>query len=75
MPITNLFAQHLLPTTDPQTAINDLATLIDAEPSADGTETYYNVDGNDIRGFFDNDNFYITGINNFTAENKIQFDY
>ena len=75
MSIEELFAHHLLPTTEPQIAINDLATIIDAEPAAEGSETYYAVDDNEIRGFFDNSNFYITGINEFNLDQPVQFDY
>lgn len=75
MSIEELFNHHLLPTTEPQIAINDLATIIDAEPAAEGSETYYAVDDNEIRGFFDNSNFYITGINEFNLDQPVQFDY
>ena len=75
MSIEELFTHHLLPTTEPQIAINDLATIIDAEPAAEGSETYYAVDDNEIRCFFDNSNFYITGINEFNLDQPVQFDY
>lgn len=75
MSIEELFTRHLLPTTEPQIAINDLATIIDAEPAAEGSETYYAIDDNEIRGFFDNSNFYITGINEFNLDQPVQFDY
>lgn len=75
MSIEELFTHHLLPTTEPQIAINDLATIIDAEPAAEGSETYYAVDDNEIHGFFDNSNFYITGINEFNLDQPVQFDY
>lgn len=75
MSIEELFTHHLLPTTEPHIAINDLATIIDAEPAAEGSETYYAVDDNEIRGFFDNSNFYITGINEFNLDQPVQFDY
>lgn len=75
MSIEELFNHHLLPTTEPQIAINDLATIIDAEPATEGSETYYAVDDNEIRSFFDNSNFYITGINEFNTDSPIQFDY
>lgn len=75
MAIKELFTHHLLPTTEPQIAINDLATIIDAEPAAEGSETYYAIDDNEIRGFFDNSNFYITGINEFNLDQPVQFNY
>lgn len=75
MSIEELFTHHLLPNTEPQIAINDLATIIDAEPAAEDSETYYAIDDNEIRGFFDNSNFYITGINEFNLDQPVQFDY
>lgn len=75
MTIDDLFINYLTPETDPDEAINDLATTIDAEPAADGSDIYYNIDDNEIRGFFDNDNFYITGINDYELNEPMQFDY
>lgn len=75
MTIDDLFINYLTPETDPDEAINNLATTIDAEPAADGSDIYYNIDDNEIRGFFDNDNFYITGINDYELNEPMQFDY
>lgn len=75
MTIDDLFLNYLTPETDPTEAINDLATTIDAELAADGSDIYYNIDDNEIRGFFDNDNFYITGINDYELNEPMQFDY
>lgn len=40
----------------------------------DGDDQYLDVLGNEIKGFKDNDNFYLTGINNHQFEYQ-QFDY
>ena len=75
MTIVNLFQQHLSTVSDIDDTINDLATVISAKPGEDGTDQYYNVDDNEIRGFLDNDNFYITGINDYELPGYVQFEY
>lgn len=73
MTIEQLFNQYLNSDTD--NAINELETIIDSEDHTDGQSEYYNVNDNEIRGFFDNDNFYITGVNNHELDEPMQFDY
>lgn len=73
MTIEQLFNQYLDYDTDD--AINELETIIDAEGHDDGEEEYYNVNNEEIRGFFDNDNFYITGVNEHELNEPMQFDY
>lgn len=73
MTIEQLFNQYLDYDTDD--AINELEIIIDAEDHDDGEEEYYNVNDEEIRGFFDNDNFYITGVNDHELDEPMQFDY
>lgn len=73
--IEKLFTKYLNPGSSVDDTINELAMLIDAEPGAQNSDQYYNVNDNEIRGFFDNDNFYIIGINNHELTNYVQFDY
>lgn len=71
MTIEQLFTKYLNKNTNVDEAINELAGIIDTEwdEYKDGDDQYLNVLGNEIKGFKDNDNFYLTGINNY------QFDY
>lgn len=73
MTIEQLFNQYLNSDTD--NAINELETIIDSEDHIDGQSEYYNVNDEEIRGFFDNDNFYITGVNDHELDEPMQFDY
>lgn len=73
MTIEQLFNQYLNSDTDD--AINELEIIIDTEDHNDGQSEYYNVNDNEIRGFFDNDNFYITGVNDHELDEPMQFDY
>lgn len=75
MTINQLFTQYLHPNSDVDDCINMLSQLVDEDLSSDITNEYYNVNDNEIRGFFDNDNFYITGVNNYELPQIIQFDY
>lgn len=71
MTIEQLFSKYLNKDTNVDDAISELAGIIDDEwdEFEDGDDQYLNVLGNEIKGFKDNDNFYLTGIN------KHQFDY
>lgn len=73
MTIEQLFNQYLNSDTDG--AINELETIIDSEDHTDSQSEYYNVNDNEVRGFFDNDNFYITGVNDHELNEPMQFDY
>lgn len=73
--IEKLFTKYLNPGSSVDNTINELAILIDAEPGAQNSDQYYKVNDNEIRGFFDNDNFYIIGINDHELTNYVQFDY
>lgn len=73
MTIEQLFNKYLNSDTDD--AINELETIIDSENHTDGQSEYYNVNDNEVRGFFDNDNFYITGVNDHELDEPMQFDY
>ena len=75
MTINQLFTQYLHPNSDVDDCINMLSQLVDEDLSEDIATEYYNVNDNEIRGFFDNDNFYITGVNNYELPQIIQFDY
>lgn len=75
MTINQLFTQYLHPNSDVDDCINMLSQLVDEDLSEDIATEYYNVNDNEIRGFFDNDNFYITGINDYELPQIIQFDY
>ena len=75
MTINQLFTQYLHPNSDVDNCINILSQLIDEDLSSDITNEYYNVNDNEIRGFFDNDNFYITRINDYELPQFTQFDY
>lgn len=75
MTIKQLFTQYLHPNSDVDDCINMLSQLVDEDLSEDIATEYYNVNDNEIRGFFDNDNFYITGINDYELPQIIQFDY
>lgn len=76
MTIKELFTKYLNKGTDIEDAINELAEIIDAEAAeyTDGQNVYLDVLGNEIRGFRDNDNFYIFGINKHQFDAQ-QFDY
>lgn len=76
MTIEQLFTKYLNKNTNVDDAINELTEIIDAEwdEYEDGDDQYLNVLGNEIKGFKDNDNFYLTGINNHQF-NYQQFDY
>lgn len=71
MTIEQLFSKYVNKNTNVDDAINELTGIIDTEwdEYEDGNDQYLNVLGNEIKGFKDNDNFYLTGIN------KHQFDY
>lgn len=75
MTINQLFTQYLHPNSDVDDCINMLSQLVDEDLSEDIATEYYNVNDNEIRGFFDNDNFYITGVNEYELPQIIQFDY
>ena len=75
MTINQLFTQYLHPNSDVDDCINMLSQLVDEDLSEDIATEYYNVNDNEIRGFFDNDNFYITGVNDYELPQMIQFDY
>lgn len=75
MTINQLFTQYLHPNSDVDDCINMLSQLVDEDLSEDIATEYYNVNDNEIRGFFDNDNFYITGVNDYELPQIIQFDY
>lgn len=76
MMIEELFAKDLHQDTKVDDAINELAGIIDTEwdEYEDCDDQYLDVLGNEIRGFKDNDNFYIFGINNHQF-NYQQFAY
>ena len=76
MTIKELFAKYLNKGTDVEDTINELVEIIDAEAEEynDDQNVYLDVLGNEIRGFRDNDNFYIFGINKHQFEAQ-QFDY
>lgn len=76
MIIKELFTKYLSKDTDVEDAINELVEIIDAEAAeyTDGQNLYLDVLGNEIRGFKDNDNFYIFGINKHQFDAQ-QFDY
>lgn len=76
MTIEQLFSKYLNKNTNVDDAINELAGIIDTEwdEYKDGNDQYLNVLGNEIKGFKDNDNFYLTGINNHQFDYQ-QFDY
>lgn len=75
MTINQLFTQYLHPNSDVDDCINMLSQLVGEDLSKDIDTEYYNVNDNEIRGFFDNDNFYITGVNDYELPQIIQFDY
>ena len=75
MTINQLFTQYLHPNSDVDDCINMLSQLVNEDLSEDIATEYYNVNDNEIRGFFDNDNFYITGVNDYELPQIIQFDY
>lgn len=75
MTINQLFTQYLHPNSDVDDCINMLSQLVGEDLSEDIDTEYYNVNDNEIRGFFDNDNFYITGVNDYELPQIIQFDY
>ena len=75
MTINQLFTQYLHPNSDVDDCINMLSQLVDEDLSEDIATEYYNVNDNEIRCFFDNDNFYITGVNDYELPQIIQFDY
>ena len=75
MTINKLSTQYLHPNSDVDDCINMLSQLVDEDLSEDIATEYYNVNDNEIRGFFDNDNFYITGVNDYELPQIIQFDY
>lgn len=76
MTIKELFTKYLSKGTDVEDAINELVEIIDTKAAeyTDGQNVYLDVLGNEIRGFKDNDNFYIFGINKHQF-NEQQFDY
>lgn len=76
MTIKELFTKYLNKGTDVEDAINELVEIIDAEMAEyeNGQNVYLDVLGNEIRGFRDNDNFYIFGINRHQFDAQ-QFDY
>lgn len=75
MTINQLFTQYLHPNSNVDDCINMLSQLVGEDLSEDIATEYYNVNDNEIRGFFDNDNFYITGVNDYKLPQIIQFDY
>lgn len=76
MTIKQLFTKYLNKGIDAEDAINELVKIIDAEMAeyGNGQNVYLDVLGNEIRGFRDNDNFYIFGINKHQFDAQ-QFDY
>lgn len=76
MTIKELFAKYLHQDTNVNNAINELADFIDVEwdEYKDSDNQYLDVLGNEIRGFKNNDSFYIFGINNYQFDYQ-QFDY
>lgn len=75
MTTIDLFKTHLNPDSDVDDCINSLEEIIDSEDHNDGEDEYYNVNDNEVRGYFDNDNFYITGVNDYELDSPMQFDY
>ena len=75
MAVIDLFKAHLDSNSDVDGCINFLAEIIDSEDHDDGEDECYNVNDNEVRGYFDNDNFYITGVNDYELNSPIQFDY
>lgn len=75
MTVNGLFKAHLDSNSDVDGYINSLAEIIDSEDHDDGEDEYYNVNDNEVRGYFENDNFYITGVNDYELNSPIQFNY